>query len=142
MITNAELTIFNAFPDAELKRILYIPHHVAHVWFYVDQKINVSNGGLSSADMYKIRIPYEECGGWIPSNDFRDLAKTEGKWTIQNGDLFIMGKWIGEDKVGGIEDIRKEFSGMIGKVLSHSENFFGSSPHIRIGGGEQWPRSS
>ena len=34
-----------------------------------------------------------------------------------------------------IEDIRKRFSGTIGKVLSHSENFFGSSKHIRIGGG-------
>ena len=34
-----------------------------------------------------------------------------------------------------IEDIKKEFSGIIGKVLSHSENFFGSQKHIRIGGG-------
>ena len=53
---------------------------------------------------------------------------------MRNGDFFILGEWDGEN-VTGIEDIRKRFSGTIGKVLSHSENFFGSSKHIRIGGG-------
>ena len=37
--------------------------------------------------------------------------------------------------VSGIDEIKKEFSGIVGKVLSHSENFFGASKHIRIGGG-------
>lgn len=137
MMTNAELTIFNAFPDPKEKRIVYVPYHIPSVWFYSAQKVAISDGGLSSADMHKIRIPYEECKDWVPGNDYRDLEKTDGKWTVQNGDLFIVGKWTGAEKVKGLEDIRKEFSGIAGKVLSHSENFFGSSPHIRIGGGEQ-----
>ena len=46
-----------------------------------------------------------------------------------------MGRWCGNFKVSGIDEIKKEFSGIVGKVLSHSENFFGASKHIRIGGG-------
>lgn len=134
MMTNAEITIFNRFPDKESKKFVYIPHFIDHVWFHTDQKSSVSDGGISSADDYKIRIPFSECGDWIPPNDFKDLESPSANWTVQNGDLFIRGKWDG-GRVNGAEDIKKEFSGMIGKVLSHSENFFGSQKHIRIGGG-------
>lgn len=133
MVTNAEITIFNAFPDKETKKMVYIPHHIPRVWFYKDQKISVSTGELTSADVYKIRIPYEECADWIEPERF--AADPEGHWTVQNKDLFLVGKWTGADRVSGIEEIKKVFSGEVGFVLSHSENFFGSSPHIRIGGG-------
>lgn len=134
MLTNTEITIFNQFPDKESKKIIYIPHYIEHVWFHTDQKSSVTDGGITSADDYKIRIPYAECDDWIPPNDFKDLASPGTNWTVRNGDVFIQGKWDG-GRVNGIEDIKKEFSGIIGKVLSHSENFFGSQKHIRIGGG-------
>lgn len=134
MLTNADITIFNQYADRKEKKIIYIPHYIEHVWFHTDQKSNVSDGGITSADDYKIRVPYTECGDWMPPNDFKELASPGGNWTVQNGDIFIKGKWDG-DRVNGIDDIRKEFSGVIGKVLSHSENFFGSQKHIRIGGG-------
>ena len=134
MMTNAEITIFNRFPDKESKKFVYIPHFIEHVWFHTDQKSSVSDGGISSADDYKIRIPFSECCDWIPPNEYGKLSSPGAGWTVQNGDLFIRGKWDG-GRVYGIEDIRKGFSGMVGKVLSHSENFFGSQKHIRIGGG-------
>lgn len=134
VLTNASLTIFNRFPDGQSRKFVYIPHYIPNVWFHTDQKVSVGDGGLKSADVYKIRIPYSECGDWIPPNDFAELANPEGKWTVQNGDFFLVGAWSGE-KISGIEEIKKEFSGEVGRVLSHSENFFGSSKHIRIGGG-------
>lgn len=134
MLTNADITIFNQYADQKEKKIIYIPHYLEHVWFHTDQKSTVSDGGIACADDYKIRIPYAECGDWIPPNDYRELASPGVNWTVQNGDIFIRGKWDG-GRVNGVEDIKKEFSGMIGKVLSHSENFFGSQKHIRIGGG-------
>ena len=76
----------------------------------------------------------EECKEWLPSNDFRELGNPNENWTVQNGDFFIVGKWNGKERVNGIEEIKREFSGVTGKILSHSENFFGSSKHIRIGG--------
>ena len=135
MLTNAAITIFNCFPDRETKKIVYVPHYIEHVWFHTNQKTSVVEGGLSSADEYLIRIPYSECSDWLPPSDFNELADTGEKWTVQNNDCFITGEGPGAENVSGIAEIKKEFSGEVGKVLSHSENFFGSSKHIRIGGG-------
>ena len=135
MTTNAAITIFNQFPDRETRKIVYIPHYIKNVWFHTDQKSSVVDGGLSSADTYRIRIPYAECSDWIPPNDFAELSDPGESWTVQNDDLFIVGQWSGADKVSGMAEIREKFFGIAGKVLSHSENFFGSSKHIRIGGG-------
>ena len=52
-----------------------------------------------------------------------DLAEPGEKWTVQNDDFFNVGKWSGAEKVSGIAEIKKGFSGEVGKVLSHSENF-------------------
>lgn len=135
MLTNAEITIFNRFPDKDSKKFVYLPHHISAVWFHTDQKTSVTTGGMVSADVYQIRIPYEECSEWIPPEEFAKSVPPLSGWTVQNGDLFIVGQWHGNTEVSGIEEIKKEFSGVVGKVLSHSENFFGSSKHIRIGGG-------
>ncbi len=135
MLTNADITIFNRYVDLKMRKTIYIPHHVERVWFNADQKSTVSDGGIVSANEYKIRIPYSECDSWLPENDFLELETPGDNWTVQKNDMFILGKWNG-GSVDGIEDIRKEFSGMVGKILSHSENFFGSQKHIRIGGGD------
>ena len=66
MLTNAEITIFNRFPDKDSKKFVYLPHHISAVWFHTDQKTSVTTGGMVSADVYQIRIPYEECSEWIP----------------------------------------------------------------------------
>lgn len=133
MLTNADITIFNAFPDKKSKKIVYVPRYIDAVWFYEHQKTEIIKGGRSSADVYKIRIPYEKCGNWIPVSEFRKKNSASGEWTVQNGDFFMIGRWTGGN-VSGIDEIRKNASGIVGKVLNHSENFFGGSKHIRIGG--------
>ena len=69
------------------------------------------------------------------SDEFLRSETPSRNWTVQNGDLFIVGIWNGADRVSGINEIKKEFSGVVGEILSHSVNFFGSSKHIRLGGG-------
>lgn len=134
MLTNTGITIFNAFSDKKSKKIVYVPHYIDAVWFHADQKTEIVNGGLNSADAYKIRIPYEKFENWISASEFRKSSGVSGKWTVQNGDFFMIGRWTGEN-VSGIDEIRKNAVGIVGKVLNHSENFFGGSKHIRIGGG-------
>lgn len=134
MLTNTDITIFNMFPDRQSKKLVYIPYYIGAVWFHTDQKSDIENGGLKSADVYKIRIPYEQCKNWIPGDEFRKKENVSDQWTVQNGDFFVIGKWTGT-YVSGIEEIRRCTSGISGKVLSHSENFHGGSKHIRIGGG-------
>lgn len=135
MLTNASITIFNQYPERITRRVVFIPHYVENVWLHTKQKTAIADGSLQSADEYLIRIPYVECEEWLPPNDFRELGNPNGNWTVQNGDFFIVGKWGGKESVNGIEEIKREFSGVTGKILSHSENFFGSSKHIRMGGG-------
>lgn len=132
MLTNAGIIIFNQFPDREKKQIIYVPHKIERVWFYKDQKVSVSDTGLKSAELYKLRIPWP-AEGWLPANNFQELADPGEAWTVRNGDFFLVGEWKGGN-VSGIGEIRKQFSGIVGMVLSHTENFYGSSPHIRIGG--------
>ncbi len=134
MLVNATITIFNRYPDRLLKRMIYVPHVVDQAWFHVNQKSMVGDKGLSSADEYLIRIPYSECRDWVAAYEFKNLSSPGRKWTVQNGDIFLVGRWE-SGKVYTIEEVRKEFSGVVGMILSHSENFFGSSRHIRIGGG-------
>ena len=134
MLTNADLTIFNQFPDRQSKKMVYVPHYIDAVWFHTDQKTDIVDGGLTSKDVHKIRIPYEKCGKWLPENEFKVQEPTSENWTVQNGDLFLVGKWTG-GTVSGIAELKKQADGIVGEVLSHSKNFFGGSKHIRIGGG-------
>ena len=88
MLTNAVITIFNRFPSREEKKIIYVPHVISHAWFHTNQKSSAGERGLSSADEYKIRIPYEECSTWLPENDFKELANPKGHWTVQKWGFF------------------------------------------------------
>lgn len=134
MLTNATITIFNRFADQKLKKFIYVPHILPDVWFHEKQVIRPEQGGLVSANDYRIRIPFPR-DGWLPPNDFKDLADTENQWTVQDKDFFLVGTWEG-GPVNGIDELKKKFSGTVGIILNHSENFFGSSQHIRIGGGD------
>ena len=111
-----------------------MPHVLADVWFHAKQLIRPEQGGMVSANDYRIRIPFPQ-SGWLPPNDFKDLADAGDHWTVQDKDFFMVGVWDG-GSVNGMEEIKKKFSGTVGVVLNHSENFFGSSQHIRIGGGD------
>lgn len=134
MLTNATITIFNRFADQKFKKFIYVPHILPDVWFHEKQVIRPEQGGLVSANDYRIRIPFPR-DGWLPPNDFKDLADTENQWTVQDKDFFLVGTWEG-GPVNGIDELKKKFSGTVGIILNHSENFFGSSQHIRIGGGD------
>ena len=132
MITNADVTVYNRISgdasnyDTWHRTVL----HGVHV--YVDHKTALSDNGLNSAEVYKIRIPadiveadqylspeeYAECGGF-------------GYWTIQNGDHIVIGECLTE--IEKPSDLKKVFKRHC-KVMSWSDNRFGSLPHWRIGG--------
>ena len=134
MLTNASITIFNKFPDQKSRKFIYIPHYIEHVWFHKDQKISVASGGMTSADAVKVRIPVSECAKWVDEAAFVDLIEPGESWTVQDKDFFILGEWTG-GPVSSLAELKNGYSGEVWTILSHSENFFGSSQHIRIGGG-------
>lgn len=134
MLTNASITIFNKFPDQKSRKFIYIPHYIEHVWFHKDQKISVASGGMTSADAVKVRIPVSECAKWVDEAAFVDLIEPGESWTVQDKDFFILGEWTG-GPVSDLAELKNGYPGEVWTILSHSENFFGSSQHIRIGGG-------
>ncbi|HIY17899.1 MAG TPA: hypothetical protein IAA44_00665 [Candidatus Blautia avistercoris] len=134
MRTNATITIFNKRPDLQTRKVFYFPHKIEDVWFYCSRKTEIQQGALVSANEYKIRIPFPQ-QDWVPPSSYQTFAGIVREWTVQDDDFFILGEW---DKsfVEGISQVKKEFSGVVGMVLNHTENFIGTSPHIRIGGGD------
>lgn len=134
MLTNASITIFNKFPDQKSRKFIYVPHYIEHVWFHKDQKVSVASGGMISADAVKVRIPVSECAKWVDEAVFVDLIEPGESWTIQDNDFFILGEWTG-GPVSDLAELKNGYPGEVWTILSHSENFFGSSQHIRIGGG-------
>lgn len=58
MMTNADLTIYNSHGvDKKTARKIYLKTQIKGVNFYTKQQTTVTDQGLSSADLYQIRIP-------------------------------------------------------------------------------------
>lgn len=136
MITNADITIYNRKFNTETRQCVWSRTVIQGVHWYTDQKVQILAGdkGLSSADLYKIRIPEESFPpGYLPPQEYAALPFGEHTkhWTVENGDLFV--RRIVPDEIEKESDLAKKHYA-VGKVLSHSDNLFGLNPHIRIGG--------
>lgn len=135
MITNADITIYNRKANPATGRMEYCAMVIKDVWWHTDQKVQMlaADKGLASADEYKIRIPMAGKIGYLPPEGYAALpyGKHGGSWTVENGDIFVKG--IHEEKIEKPSDLRKK-GFQVGTVASHSENFTGLCPHIRIGG--------
>ena len=135
MMTNADITIYNSHGvDKKTARKIYLNTQIKGVNFYTKQQTTVTDQGLSSADLYQIRIPLSadtEGKEYIDADKYRGLSAEEAEkyWTINNGDLF--GKGLLEDFEKESEFLKQQHTG---KVLSFSDNRRGSLPHWRIGG--------
>ena len=131
MITNADITIYNRKANPDTRKMEYCRTIVKGVHWYAEQKTTVTDNGLKSADVHKIRIPAESLTGYLPAEEYAALpwGEREQHWTIENGDLFASGAVS--------TDITKpsQLAGLrFGQVLSWSDNRRGMNPHIRIGG--------
>lgn len=128
MITNADMTIYNRVPDKKNKCFVYKAHYIPAVSFYTDQKVITGGTEVKSADIYKIRIPAESLGGYLPPDEF--ARDPDAGWSVENEDLFVIGK---HGDITGIADLAK-LHRPYGKVNSWSDNRRGGQLHIRIGG--------
>ena len=93
MITNSDITVYNRISgdsthyDTWNRTVL----HGVHV--HVDHKTAVTDNGLKSAEVYKIRIPADipEAGQYLPPDQFA-CCGGYGYWTIQNDDQIVLGE--------------------------------------------------
>lgn len=124
MITNADITIYNKMLDPEAQMDVWKRAVIEGVSFYSDTKTNLDTNGLKVADIYKIRIPEENCGGYVPANEY---TGADGTWTIQNDDYIVKG--ISDQEITRPADLKDHI-----RINSWSDNRRGLLPHLRIGG--------
>ena len=135
MITNADLTIFNyRGTDKTTGRTTYFRTQIRGVSFYTEQKVQVTDKGLVSADIYKIRVPEDadtQGKQYIDADQYAELTDEEASsyWTINNDDLF--GRGLLDDFEKESVFLKRQYTG---KVLSFADNRRGGLPHWRIGG--------
>ncbi len=132
MVTNADITIYNREYDQKNRLDIWHRTVIRGVWFHADNKVQQTDSGLKSSDVYKIRIPVE-----APGKEYLDpeaYAASENKddhWTIQQDDIVVIGVCGWEiAKPADLTALHKRYV----KITSWSDNRFGGLPHWRIGG--------
>lgn len=137
MITNADITVYNTWWDPVTRSSKYMRTQIEGIHWYTDQKTNVGDKGLVSADLYKIRIPadaiIQDGRTYIDPIKYKILTTDEVPkyWTIGKGDLFVKGLITAD--VEKISDLTLAYNN-VGRVNSVSDNRHGMNPHIRVGG--------
>lgn len=122
MITNADITIINRVYDPNTRLDKWKATFIEDVSFYGDTKVNLDGNGLTTADVYKIRIPNSK--GYVPAEEYTGEDET---WTIQIDDYIVKGKL--DKEVTRPAELDDKI-----RIKSFSDNRRGLSPHLRIGG--------
>ena len=93
MITNSDITIYNRISGDSTHYDTWIRTVLHGVHVHVDHKTAVTDNGLKSAEVYKIRIPADipEAGQYLPPDQFA-CCGGYGYWTIQNDDQIVLGE--------------------------------------------------
>lgn len=131
MLTNADITVYNAYFDADSREDRYVRTVIRGVWFYVDNKAAVTPEGLNAADVFKVRIPTDaDTGGsvYVPPEQF---TGQNGTWTLQHDDYVVRG--VSELEIDAPAELRKQKLQAF-KITSWADNRFGFLRHWRIGG--------
>ena len=112
MITNADVTVYNRISGDSTHYDTWIRTVLHGVHVRVDHKTAVTDNGLKSAEVYKIRIPADipEAGQYLPP---------------------VLGE--SQIEIERPADLKAVFQKHC-KVISWSDNRFGTTPHWRIGG--------
>lgn len=127
MTTNAVITIYHEQPDQETRSMVFVRHFVGHAHWFTRQETIVNDTGLKSADHYFIRIPGEECSGYLQPHEY--LEDPDDHWTVDNGDYIVCG--TGPASISKVSELRGY---QVCRVQSWSDNRHGLNPHLRIGG--------
>lgn len=131
MRTNADITIYNSVLNPETRLKEWRRTLVRGAWFYADHKVNLAEGGLVSANIFKIRIPDQaDSSGsrYVPPEEYHG---DEGTWTLKADDYIVRG--ISNAEIEKPADLQTG-SGQVARITSWSDNRFGSMKHWRVGG--------
>lgn len=137
MQNNETITIYNQRTNRKTRLPEWIPSILCGCSWYTAQKIALDSNGVTSANVYAIRIfpdfLSEEGRSYIPPGQYAKLSEEESGqyWTIQNDDRIVRGSAVIDvKKASDLEEHYEE----VAVVTSYSDNRGGLLPHIRVGG--------
>lgn len=133
MQTNADITLYNHKYNKTTRMDDWHRTVIHGVHFYVDNKAAVGEKGLTSADVYKIRIPGDcECAdSYLPEEEYASINDVSSFWTLQKDDYIVQGVCGFEiEKPSDLKETRLRYC----RITSWSDNRFGGLTHWRVGG--------
>jgi len=93
MNTNADITIYNKYYNRTTRLDEWYATQISGVSWYGGQAVTVSDKGLQTASVYKVRIPASSApaGKTFATPDTYKAADPTAFWTLQNGDVVARG---------------------------------------------------
>ena len=132
MFVNGDITIYNREYNSRTRLDAWHRTVIRNVWRYADNKVAQTDSGLKSSDAFKIRIPKKSPSKrYLDPESYAKVKNKEKYWTIQEDDIVVFGACnLDISKPSDLKENHKRYM----KVVSWSDNNFGSMPHWRIGG--------
>lgn len=131
MKTNGDITLYNRRYSKDTRSDVWCRTVLHNVWIYTDNKIQLSDSGVKTADVFKIRIPaHVSTNKEYVSEDAWQTVDADECWTLQQDDCFCIGEGPEISAPSDLEKLRARS----GRIFSWSDNRFGSQPHWRIEG--------
>ena len=133
MLTNSDITVFNSYIDED-DNTIYSPTVIHDVNWQSEEKVNINDKGLISADEIKIYIPVTSLNGieYVPRKAYNSLKDKTGYFTLKEGDKIVKGEYKGE--ISSIKDFNKLDN--VATIISVADNRYGSisMQHFEVGG--------
>lgn len=129
---NRTITLYSKRYEPESKKTLWIRTVISGASWCGCQRITAGET-LTSNDGYSIRVPVENLPkGFLPKQEFLAQEDHNGYWTVQNGDVVLLG--VGPEPTGGITEITKRFSDCFTVTAVHTDNLQRRLSHLRLEG--------
>lgn len=141
MITNSDITLFNARLDKESRRDKYIPTVIKGVSAALVFGTSGSFDSMSNSKSARVRIPinaYTDGKTYVDANTYSKMDDEEAMnhWTIQNSDVFVNGEVHPDDEIFD-PSLLSHLYGDVFTVNSFADNTtrgIQNMRHWRIGG--------
>jgi len=130
---NNTITIYNKRYDPDTKKNLWPKTVIRAASWAGCQKVTTADG-LTSNDGYSVRVLKDAMpDGFLERDDYVALHDHVGHWTVQNGDVIVLGE--SSDVDSEITIITKRYTNCFTVTAVHTDNLMRALlPHLRLEG--------
>lgn len=135
MITNADITVYNACIDRDDGVSSYNATHIRGVNWQQELKVNVGDKGLNSANIINIFIPFvsdTENKTYVKPSEYERQTNKEKYFTFKNGDIVVKG--VCEDELKNLSSFRQSHDDVVTIISVNTlDNGSSNMQHWEVG---------